>query len=234
MMNIHYFQHVPFEGLGSIKKWVLNRKYKLTCTRFYKEELFPDLDQIDFLIIMGGPMGVYQYDQYSWLLKEKRCIEKAINADKTVLGICLGAQIIAEVLGSRVYRSPVSEIGWFPVQWIKEENGLLPLGLVKESTKAFHWHNDTFDLPGGSKRLAKSQACKNQAFVYQNRVFGLQFHLEVTKPGVKELISACSHEMVEGPFVQTPERILEKDAEFQQANSCMDAILDELEVIRKA
>ena len=119
-MNIHYLQHVPFEDLGSIKNWAKIRGHRVTATRFYRAEPLPFLDELDWLIIMGGPMNIYEEDKYPWLGHEKRFIEEVIKTDKVVLGICLGAQLIADVLGVRIYENIHKEIGWFPIQLTSE------------------------------------------------------------------------------------------------------------------
>jgi GMP synthase (glutamine-hydrolysing) len=115
-MRIHYFQHVPFEGLGSIEQWIRARGYHLTATKLYQNDPMSDMESVDWFIIMGGPMGVHDEDRLSWLKSEKRLIEKAIRQRKAVLGICLGAQLIAAVLGARVYPNRFKEIGWFPIE----------------------------------------------------------------------------------------------------------------------
>ncbi|WP_218188034.1 type 1 glutamine amidotransferase [Desulfosarcina cetonica] len=117
-MRAHYFQHVPFEGLGSIQDWLETAGYTVTATRFFEPWTLPALEEIDFLVVMGGPMSVNDTDQFDWLVAEKQFIHDAVMAGKAVLGICLGAQLIASALGARVYPNPVKEIGWFPIQGI--------------------------------------------------------------------------------------------------------------------
>ena len=116
MIKVHFLQHVQYEGLGSIADWIHGNSYDLTVTQLFNDQSLPDPGDIDFLIIMGGPMGIYQEDKYPWLKKEKLFIEQAIKKNKKVLGICLGAQLIADVLGSKVFPNKYQEIGWFPVR----------------------------------------------------------------------------------------------------------------------
>jgi len=111
-LRIHYLQHVSFEGLGSIAEWVTSNGHELTSTQFFINSYLPEPADIDWLIIMGGPMGVYDEDKYEWLTAEKQFIKKAIDAGKTVIGICLGAQLIAKVLGAKVYPNQKRAIGW--------------------------------------------------------------------------------------------------------------------------
>ena len=187
-MRIHYLQHVLFEGLGSIEKWIRVRRHHLKATILYQDEPLPAMDGIDWLIVMGGPMGVHDEDKFSWLASEKRIIEECIRQGNVVLGICLGAQLIADVLGARVYPNRYREIGWFPIE-LTESGKKSPLfGFLPERLSVFHWHGDTVDLPAGAVHIALSEACEHQAFVYDKRVLGLQFHMESTPEGVDGLI----------------------------------------------
>jgi GMP synthase-like glutamine amidotransferase len=227
-LNIHYFQHVPFEGLGYIEKWASEKGHKLTATKFYGNYILPELEDFDWLIIMGGPMGVYDEDKFSWLKEEKEFIKSAIDAGKTVIGICLGSQLIAEVLGAKVYPNAKKEIGWFPVSITNEgkENNLLK-GLP-DSFTVFHWHGDTFDLPNNSVHLIESKACKNQAFLYKKKVLGLQFHLEANLHALKEIIKNCKTDLVSDTYIQDEQTILIKEKETEGTNKILSAILEKL------
>lgn len=227
-MKIHYLQHVPFEGPASIESWAIERGHALSRTRFFAGEPLPELQDIDWLIIMGGPMNVYETEKYPWLVEEKQFIEQAITNGKTVVGICLGAQLIADVLGAQVTRNPHKEIGWFPLELTGQAQHATVCRSLPSSFTALHWHGDTFDLPPGAVHLAKSEACENQAFVYNEKVIGLQFHLEATRQSVQQIIEHCGDEIVEGKYIQQPEDIVEKDACFAQANQLMEQILDNL------
>jgi GMP synthase-like glutamine amidotransferase len=230
-MNIHWFQHVPFEGLGSIEHWAKRRGHQVSATRLYREDPLPDEQEVDGLIVMGGPMNIYEEDRYPWLLREKRFIEDAIKADKAVIGICLGAQLIADVLGAKVYTGRHKEIGWFPIYREREAQESKIFRDFPSEMEAFHWHGDTFDLPSGCIRIAESAVCKNQAFVYDERVVGLQFHLEITRQGAKELISNCRAEIVEASFIQSVEEMLSTDDRFIKANERMERLLDVLSTV---
>ncbi len=186
-MKLHYLQHVPFEGLGIIENWAVSNGFEISCTRLFADEKLPDIGSFDWLVVMGGPMGIYDHEAHPWLMAEKQLIKNTIDAGKTVLGICLGAQLIADVLGAKVYPGPQKEIGWFPLQG---SNPLLP-----ETLTAFHWHGDTFEIPKGATHLASSAACKNQGFIYNGRVVGLQFHLETTPQSMEALIENCGDEL---------------------------------------
>jgi len=228
-MTIHYFQHVPFEGLGSISEWAQRNGHRITVTRFFADDPLPSLEQVDWLIVMGGPMNINEEDQYPWLSQEKRFIENAIRANKVVLGVCLGAQLIADALGAKVYRNPTKEIGWFPIAKTESAVNSELFKAFPAEIEVFHWHGDTFELPAGAVHLARSSACINQAFVFDERVMGLQFHLEITQQSAAELITHCPDEIVAASFIQTAEAMLADDSRFQFINETMDWVLDQLQ-----
>jgi GMP synthase-like glutamine amidotransferase len=228
-MKIHTLQHVPFEGPANFAQWFASRGHTMADTLLYeRSSAFPALDSFDFLLIMGGPMSVNDEAQFPWLVDEKRFVAQAVNAGKTVVGVCLGAQLIANVLGSRVYRNSQKEIGWFPV-WLTEE-GLRSRsfnGFTREFT-AFHWHGETFDIPSGAVRLAESSACANQAFEYDGRVVGLQFHLETNEASARKLIGNLSDEIKPAPFIQSAGEMMGKRERFAELSRSLDTLLGNL------
>ena len=226
-MRAHYLQHVPFEGLGSIAPWLESAGYQITGTKLYESTTIPNPEQFDLLIIMGGPMSVNDEERFPWLRIEKQFIRHTIESGKAVLGICLGAQLIASALGESVYPNRRKEIGWFPVEGIE---GVSP---QRESTfrfapsvEVFHWHGDTFDLPEGAVLLARSEACENQAFQLGQNVIGLQFHLETTPESAEAIVTNCREELLPSKFVQ-PEAIILDQApdKYQAINDLMAEIL---------
>ncbi|WP_343701602.1 gamma-glutamyl-gamma-aminobutyrate hydrolase family protein [Chitinophaga sp.] len=220
-MHIHYFQHAPFEGLACIEDWAAARGHTLSATRWYNNPAPPAAVEADMLIVMGGPMGVYEEDQYAWLAPEKELIRGAIAAGKPVLGICLGAQLIAAALGAKVYPNREKEIGWFPVQFHED--------LAPSSATVFHWHGDTFDLPEGAVHLAETPACKNQAYRIGDKVYGLQFHFEVTPAAMESMLQHLGHELQPAAYVQTADDI-RAGARFAADNNVwMQALLNRLE-----
>jgi GMP synthase-like glutamine amidotransferase len=225
-MRIHYFQHVPFEGLGNIEDWIKSKNYELSATRFYTADSLPELDAIDCLIIMGGPMGVYDDKKYPWLTAEKSFIEATLRTGKKVLGICLGAQLIASVLGAKVYPHIHKEIGWFPLKLTDEGIKAKVLRGFPVKLPAFHWHGDTFSLPAGAAHLAETTACRNQAFSYNDRVIGLQFHLDFKRESVEQLIENCGVELMSAPYIQTPQQLLLPADEFGKIRKHMYKLLD--------
>jgi len=223
-MRAHYFQHAPFEGLGSIEPWLKKAGCEITSTRFYESAKLPDLKTIDLLVVMGGPMSVNDEDRFPWLVAEKQFIWDAIAKSKPVLGICLGAQLIAGALGTGVYSNKAKEIGWFPVHGIKSNDQ--SIFEFPESIKVFHWHGETFDLPSGATLLAKSDACENQAFQVGKSVIGLQFHLETTPQAARTLVSNCRDELIPAPFIQAEKEILSANPEkYTSINDLMDNAL---------
>lgn len=227
-MRVHYLQHVPFESLGSIEGWLDGQQAKITRTRLYLGEALPNLNDFDWLIVMGGSMGVNDEDKFPWLANEKKLISETVSAKKPVLGICLGAQLLASALGARVYKNQYREIGWLPIEQTLAAKSH-PIGqLLPEHQDVFHWHGDTFNLPEGAVHLARSVACENQCFAFGDRAVGLQFHLEMTAATAKSLISHCPEDLAEGPYVQTANQMLENEAKFGQINQAMFNLLSHL------
>ena len=225
-MRAHVLQHVPFEDIGSIGSWLAERDAQITYTRFYQKALLPDLKTIDLIIAMGGPMSVNDELELPWLREEKRFIRSAIQNGIPVLGICLGAQLIASSLGARVYRNPLKEIGWFPIEATPAagEGFRFPA-----KCEVFHWHGETFDLPANAVRLAKSAACENQAFQIARNVLALQFHLETTPENLRGLIENCERELVPGAYVQTKQQLGSAPPEtYSRINALMDQLLSYL------
>lgn len=227
-MRAHYLQHVPFEGLGSIEPWLESAGYEVTGTRFFESADLPDAKAIDLLVIMGGPMSVADEDKFPWLVSEQQFIRKVIKSGKAVLGICLGAQLIASAMGARVFRNPLKEIGWFPIHAVDSSDG--PGFRFPPSETVFHWHGETFELPPGATRLAKSEGCENQAFQFGKSVIGLQFHLETTPESARRIISHCRDELVPSKYVQTEEDMLSVSQErYESINQLMASVLNYLQ-----
>jgi GMP synthase-like glutamine amidotransferase/RimJ/RimL family protein N-acetyltransferase len=236
-MRIHYLQHVPFEGLGSMELHLRAQGHMLTSTHLYIDSILPEPADIDWLIVMGGPMGVYDEALYPWLIIEKRFIREVIAAGKRVLGICLGAQLLAEALGAQVYRNKYREIGWFSVQRMPGNSTSALFAVFPAEAEVFHWHGDTFDLPKQTTLLASSEACRNQAFVFRNQVLALQFHLETTPQSAADLIAHCGNELDGSRYVQDAAELLGEPQRFAKINRIMADVLDTfaaLLVLRRA
>lgn len=229
-LRIHYIQHAPFEGLGSIEAWITARGHRLACTRQFAGDPLPSTETFDWLIVMGGPMGVGDEAAYPWLAPEKRCIRAAIDAGKTVLGICLGAQLIASALGAAVYPAPAKEIGWHPVRRSDIGRDHPLLAAMPDEFTVFHWHGDTFDLPAGAQLLASSEGCRHQAFIVGDRVVGLQFHFEVTPQGVEQMLGEGAGELDgAGRHVQSADGIRAGLHHADSNNRVLQSLLAHLE-----
>jgi len=228
-LQIHALQHVPFEGLGHIENWIVDQGHHLTITHLYNGEEFPRLDSFDGLVIMGGPMNIYEDDRYPWLKTERNLIRQAIDAGKSAIGICLGAQLLADALGAPVFAGKEKEIGWLPITLTEDgKRSYLLDGLPHQAT-VLHWHGDTFDIPEGAVHLAESEGCPSQAFLYDNRILGLQFHLESTPATVQEILAHCRHELVPGNYIQTEGQIKAAPNEhFVHINKMLETILTRL------
>lgn len=226
--RIHYFQHVAFEGLGSIEPLLRTHNCSVSATRWFVGESAPAVDDYDILIVMGGPMGIYDYDQYSWLKAEKQAIKAAVEVGKKVLGICLGAQLIADVLGTSVSKNPHREIGWFSVDTSVELKNSPWSEVFPASFEPLHWHGDTFSIPAGAVSVGSSQACANQGFIYRDSVIALQFHLELDQSAVEVLSEACADELDNSEFVQLPAQMLAQGSKFAANRDILRSLITRL------
>jgi len=225
-MRAHVLQHVPFEGIGSMAAWLEAHCADVSTTRLFADPTLPQLKGLDLVIAMGGPMSVNDESTLPWLRAEKRFVRDAVERGIPVLGVCLGAQVIASALGASVYQSSQKEIGWFEIE--ATPNATDSFHLPSRCT-VFHWHGETFDLPSGAVRLARSAACENQAFQIGRHVIGLQFHLETTPDGAKTMIDHCGAELVPGPYVQTESQLRDVPAAaYAEINSLMEMVMSYL------
>lgn len=227
-LRIHYLQHVDFEDLGFIKTWATKNNHTLSSTKFYNDATLPNIDDFDWLIIMGGPMNIHDENTHSWLKTEKEFIKKSIEAEKTVLGICLGCQLIASILGSNIYPNSKKEIGWLPLRkTIEGQNHQLLSNLPTEFI-SFHWHGDTFDLPKEATHLFETTVCSNQGFIYNEKVVGLQFHLETTENSLLAIVDNCRGELIPDTFIQSENEIIEKADFCKKTNQYLVHLLNNL------
>ncbi len=202
-MRAHWLQHVAYEGLGHLEGWLDRSGAEVTCTRLFAGELLPDPDDIDLLVILGGPMSVNDDATLPWLVTEKAFIARVIDRGVGVFGICLGAQLIATVLGAAVGPNPEREVGWWPVEAVPvpQQPSGLPVFPFPPRLTCLHWHGETFQLPSGAVRLARSEACGNQALQVGRRVIGLQFHPEATPDWVRTVLAHSPGSLRPGPYV---------------------------------
>jgi GMP synthase (glutamine-hydrolysing) len=226
-MKIHYLQHVPFEGPAYLETYTRNIGAEFSGTMLCNGQPLPARMDFDVLAVMGGPMGVYDEKKFTWLTQEKLFIEKSIRAGKKIIGICLGAQMIADILGATVYKNRCREIGWFPVKRSDSGTATCVGRILPDIFFAFHWHSDAFEIPEGAAHIAESIACKNQGFIYDERVLGLQFHLESTAESIRTLYDNCGGELDGTDFVQEPDEILRTN-HIHECNKLFDIMLNAL------
>ncbi|ASB50896.1 type 1 glutamine amidotransferase [Alkalitalea saponilacus] len=227
-MRVHFFQHVEFEGPGYIEIWMKENQYQISSTHFYKTNYkLPKVEEIDALIVMGGPMGVYDEASHAWLKEEKVFIKECINSGKKILGICLGAQLIAHCLGAEVSQAEHKEIGWFQVLPTDECTGLQWFyKLFCGNPIVFHWHGDQFEIPEGAIDLLSSKANRNQAFYAQNGIIGLQFHLECTDDSLAQMLENGLDDLSgTGTYVQSSDEISSNIQFAPHCNILMKEIL---------
>lgn len=227
--RIHWLQHAAHEDSGCIEPWLRSRGHAVSHTRLYAGEPLPEVASFDWLIVMGGPMNIYEYDRHPWLRDEKVFINDAVVTKKKALGICLGSQLFSDVLGGKVTKNKYQEIGWFNVNMESDADKSSMMSGVDGRYLAFHWHGDTYALPPGARRLASSEACPQQAFSWGDRVLGLQFHLEVTADNAREWLRLDPP--AADRYVQTPVEILADPARFTENNRLMCRLLENFEKI---
>ena len=242
-LRIHALYHVDFEELSHIKQWAESRGHRITVTRFYENDPLPAQNSFDWLVVMGGPMSIHDESDFQWLADEKSFIQQSINDGKTVIGVCLGAQLIADSLGAKVAPSGIKEVGWLPIQ-LTEQGLAHPLlaGLPRNEFTVFHWHGDGFECPKGATPIATSHTWANQGFIYQTPkhkalgtwVLGWQCHFEVTNHSMVDMVSHgqtyIQEAMIDHPdSVQAAEEILAiGDTYIADNNAWLSTMLDNL------
>lgn len=223
-MRIQYIQHVKFEGLGTIRKWAEGHQYELICRRPVHGEPLLDPSEYDMLLIMGGPQSVIELDKYPYLIQEIDHIKESIEAEKPVLGVCLGAQLIGQAFGFRGEKSPHKEVGVFDIQ-LTENGKMDPLFReMPTEFKVMHWHGDMAGIGKDTEILASSQGCPRQIMRYAPKVYGLQCHLEIEHEGMKRLVEHCSEDLLPGLHIHSEKEIF--DHNFEEIHKKMHKILN--------
>ncbi len=221
-MNIHILQHAEWENIGELDKWLDSKNLTYSTTYLYKGEKLPN-QKVDFLIVMGGPMGIFDDENYIWLKEEREFIKNTISSNAKVLGICLGSQFIADALGAKVYPGKEKEIGFFNISKAIDH----PITeKLPNSFEVFHWHGDTFETPKNAINLFSSEPTKNQGFIYDNRVIALQFHLEVGQKEINGFVENGISELIESKYIQHKDIIINHNFNFYKSNSYLFYILD--------
>lgn len=228
-MQIQLIQHAPFEHPGAIMNWACEKGHSINCTHPYKSEKLPNVSDLDFLIIMGGPQSTMEWDKYPYLRDEIALIQEAIHNKKVVLGICLGAQLITESLGAKTESSPNKEIGVFPLQLTSSGEEDPIFATFPKLFDVMHWHSDMPGLPAGGVLLAQSEGCPRQAIRYGDRVYALQFHMEMTSELLQGMVENCAGDLQAGAYIQDLRKLL--SADFTELNKKMHFVLDYLSAL---
>ena len=221
-MRVHILQHEPKEWIGCMEPWFTDKGYDLKTSLLFKGEALPLLDDFDWLIIMGGSMSVNDEAKHPWLIPEKALINAAIKANKKVLGICLGGQLIANALGAKVAPNECMEIGWHNINKMNNTAKWMP-----EDFQPLSWHGETFDLPDNATCIASSEVTQNQAFCVGDKVWALQFHLEANTQSVQDFYEISGNKLPQGDHVEPYESILE-NSKTAKNKPIMHALLDHL------
>ena len=230
-MRLHLLEHEPFDiRRSNFSIWAENKGYYVESTDVFKGVELPSPKDFDWLIVLGGFQHAWQEQKHSWLKSEKALISEALATDKIVLGICFGAQLLAEVLGGRVFSNEKEEIGWYEVTVSEAGIDSFFFKNVPRKFLTFHWHSDHFTLAPGCTRLAFSKPTANQAFIANNaRAVGLQFHPEYTIEMVRHFAVKYGHEWQKGQYVAGKQAVLSQCEELPETYWLMELLLENME-----
>lgn len=217
--------HADFETPGVIVDWCRKHAISLKIEKPYKGEYLQERD-FDCLITMGGPQSPLEMKKFPYLIDEISLIKRALNSNKTILGFCLGAQLIGEALGAKTERSPNKEIGVYPITLTEKGERDRLFQDFPETFDAIHWHNDMPGLTSESEILAYSEGCPRQIVKYKDNAYGIQCHFEINRDGIKNLISACPKDLTNDKYVRSKDELLQHD--YSSINNLMFTILDRL------
>ncbi len=229
-MRLHLLEHDPEDMSDTyFIRWAKKKGFSVSQTYLCSNEKAPSPDMFDWLIIMGGSQHIWEEKRYSWLLPEKKLIADALDQDKMVLGICFGAQLLAEALGGTVSTNIHKEIGWHKVSLTPEGRTSHLFKNISRQFSTFHWHSDHCSLPSGCIHLARSGITQIQAFTLEDRpVAGLQFHPEYTRQMVVHYSKQFGHEWGEGPYITPPEIVLQQTKKRPDGYELMASIMDNM------
>jgi GMP synthase-like glutamine amidotransferase len=231
-MRIHIIQHIPASNATSSITSLCPAGITFTISHSYNKHCsFPNTSEYDLLIILGGPMSTCDTQKYPWLNQEKKYIQDAINADKYIMGICLGAQLLAEALGGEVSTSDELEIGWHKVSFNDALKSSILAGIFPSQMELFHWHKDTFTLPRNAIAMGHSLGCANQGFVYNDRIIGFQFHLEATAKWAHALSEEFPEDEMNTPLIQTTKNIQEQENLFTMSNQLLNQVIQRIDTL---
>lgn len=225
-MRVHCFQHVPWDGPAFFPTWASRRGHDWSVTLVPDAPRLPALSSFDALVMLGGPMSLRDHRRYPWLTAEKRYLERVLAADKPFFGICLGAQMLAEVHGAAVKAAPHREIGWFPLELAAAGRETWAGDAFPPNLEAFFWHEEAFETPRQATRLAGTAANRHQGFVL-GASFGLQFHLEATPEWAAHLARRDAAQLVPAAYVQRATDILARPhTVYERSHRVLQRLLD--------
>jgi GMP synthase (glutamine-hydrolysing) len=236
MSRLLVFQHVAAEPLGTLDPLIRRRGHRIRFVNFERTpDAQPEVERYRGLVVLGGPMNVEDQAQRPHLRTELLAIERALHLGRPVLGICLGAQLLAHVLGAPVRAHAQSEIGWYRLQTTAHGDDDPLLSVLAPDSHVFQWHSRTFDLPDGARQLARTDTCEQQAFRYGDNAWGFQFHLEMDRPLIRRWLAtpAYREELMAATHCDRPEAILAHtdlhiDGMQQRAQAVFNAFLDQV------
>lgn len=227
-MRILCLTHAPFEGPAAIADWATRHNHSLSIVESWRTAI-PAPEPFQALVIMGGPMSVNDFTKLPWLSDELDWIASWLEHDRgPALGVCLGSQMLAHVIGGSVTRSPYTEIGWWPVQRTAEAQHARYFCDWPESVDIFHWHGEMAELPPDARVTLRSQGCPVQAWEWGIRTVGLQCHPEMTEASIAEIGTECAHELVPGSYIQTDLAAMSDAPRITTAHRLLDRLLDRL------
>jgi GMP synthase-like glutamine amidotransferase len=230
-MRLHLLEHDPI-GIrrNNITTWAEKKGYAVNKTNVFERIQLPAQKDFDWLIVLGGSQHAWEEQEHPWMLAEKGYISEALSKDKIILGICFGAQLLAEALGGQVFSNEKEEIGWHEVTVSKEGKESFLFKNVLQKFLTFHWHSDHFSLPPGCIRLAFSAPTLNQAYITNDsRVVGLQFHPEYTIELIRFFAKEYGHEWQKNQYVEGQEEVLSKSELIPETYWLMELLLNNMD-----